>query len=135
MAQFLSLVASSAAGEMENNSIMISLKIQCGCGQRYAFDVEPVGAAGMPSAVTCPACGADGTAAANAAITQIMPAHAGGRCRGRGACEYCRSDTCFADRPARTGAVARAKLIPTKPGMRPGQKCCGAIRGSKWSNS
>ena len=31
----------------------------------------------------------------------------GGRCRGRGACEYCRSDTCFADRPARTGAVAR----------------------------
>lgn len=52
---------------------MITLKIQCGCGQRYAFDIEPVGGQ-MPSTVTCPACGVDGTAAANAALAQSMAA-------------------------------------------------------------
>jgi hypothetical protein len=46
---------------------MIPIEIQCGCGQKYAFEVEPVGGR-MPSAVACPACGADGTAAANAII-------------------------------------------------------------------
>ncbi len=52
---------------------MIPVKIQCACGQRYAFEVEPVGGR-MPSAVACPACGADGTAAANAAIAQSLAA-------------------------------------------------------------
>ena len=52
---------------------MISVTIQCGCGQRYAFDVEPVDGR-MPSAVACPSCGADGTAAANAVIAQSTPA-------------------------------------------------------------
>lgn len=52
---------------------MISIKIQCGCGQRYAFDVEPAGNC-MPYSVACPACGTDGTSAANAAIAQSMPA-------------------------------------------------------------
>src|SRR6266545_8071134 len=52
---------------------MIPIKIQCGCGQRYAFDVEPVGGR-MPAAVACPVCGVDGTAAANAVIAQSMPA-------------------------------------------------------------
>jgi len=51
---------------------MIPIKIQCGCGQRYAFDVEPVGGR-MPAAVACPVCGADGTGAANAVISQSMP--------------------------------------------------------------
>jgi hypothetical protein len=46
---------------------MIPIKIQCGCGQRYAFDVEPVDGQ-MPSAVACPTCGADGTEAANEII-------------------------------------------------------------------
>src|SRR5882762_4773819 len=52
--------------------IMMPIKIQCGCGQRYAFDVEPVQGR-MPHAVACPVCGADGTAAANEIIAQSMP--------------------------------------------------------------
>jgi len=52
---------------------MIPIKIQCACGQRYAFEVEAVGGR-MPSAVACPVCGADGTAAANAAIAQSLAA-------------------------------------------------------------
>ncbi len=52
---------------------MIPIKIECGCGQRYAFDVEAVSGQ-MPSAVACPVCGADGTAAANAALAQHVPA-------------------------------------------------------------
>jgi len=52
---------------------MIPIKIQCDCGQRYAFEVEPVGGR-MPKAVVCPACGADGTAAANVAIAQSLAA-------------------------------------------------------------
>lgn len=51
---------------------MIPIKIQCGCGQRYEFEVEPVGGQ-MPNPVACPACGADGTAAANTVIIQSAP--------------------------------------------------------------
>jgi hypothetical protein len=49
--------------------MMIPIKIQCECGQRYAFDVEPVNGR-MTSPVACPVCGADGTIAANAIIAQ-----------------------------------------------------------------
>jgi hypothetical protein len=49
--------------------MMIPIKIQCGCGQRYAFDVEPVNGR-MTSSVACPVCGADGTFTANAIIAQ-----------------------------------------------------------------
>ena len=49
------------------------IKVQCGCGQRYAFDVEPVNGR-MPSPVACPVCGADGTAAANQIIAQTLAA-------------------------------------------------------------
>jgi hypothetical protein len=52
---------------------MIPIKIQCGCGQRYAFDVEPVNGR-MSSAVACPVCGMDGTAAANEMIAQTLAA-------------------------------------------------------------
>lgn len=48
---------------------MITLKIQCGCGQRYAFDAEPV-AGRLGSPVACPVCGSDGTAAANVILAQ-----------------------------------------------------------------
>jgi hypothetical protein len=43
---------------------MIPIKIQCGCGQRYAFEVEEVGGR-MPYTVACPVCGIDGTGGAN----------------------------------------------------------------------
>jgi len=50
----------------------ITVKIQCSCGQKYSFDVAPLNG-GMPNAVACPACGADGTAAANEIIARAMP--------------------------------------------------------------
>jgi|SRR5205809_2677977 len=52
---------------------MISVKIHCGCGQRYAFEVEPVNGL-MPSSVVCPVCGADGTGAANEIIAHVLAA-------------------------------------------------------------
>jgi hypothetical protein len=52
---------------------MISIKIECACGQHYAFDVQPVNGR-MPGPVACPACGADGSAAANEIIAQRLAA-------------------------------------------------------------
>lgn len=52
---------------------MMPIKVLCGCGQKYAFDVEPVNGR-MPMPVACPVCGADGTAAANEIIAQSLPA-------------------------------------------------------------
>lgn len=48
---------------------MLSLKIECPCGQHYAFEVEPV-VGRMPAPVACPVCGGDGTAIANELILQ-----------------------------------------------------------------
>jgi hypothetical protein len=50
---------------------MIAIKINCGCGQRYAFDVEPISGR-MPGAVACPVCGVDGTANANAILAERL---------------------------------------------------------------
>ena len=50
---------------------MIAVKIECGCGQRYAFDVEPAGQV-LAWPVYCPICGADGTNAANQAIANSL---------------------------------------------------------------
>ncbi len=52
---------------------MVPVKIQCGCGQKYAFEVDPVGGE-MPWVVQCPVCGVDGTSAANMAIAQSLAA-------------------------------------------------------------
>ena len=54
---------------------MIPIKIQCSCGQRFAFEVEPVKGQ-MPAPVTCPACGCDATGAANQSISQQLAAAA-----------------------------------------------------------
>jgi hypothetical protein len=50
---------------------MIAIKIQCGCGQDYAFDVEPIDGR-MPQNVACPSCGVDGTSAADEYIAQAI---------------------------------------------------------------
>ena len=50
---------------------MTSIKIECGCGQRYAFDVEPANGC-MPYTVACPICGADSTDVANEVIAQTL---------------------------------------------------------------
>src|SRR6266545_3011667 len=47
----------------------MEVKVQCSCGTRYKFDVEPINNL-MPGPVSCPTCGADGTAASNAIIQQ-----------------------------------------------------------------
>jgi hypothetical protein len=52
---------------------MVAIKIICGCGQKYAFDVHPVNGR-MPAPVQCPVCGKDGTAAANEAIARAFAA-------------------------------------------------------------
>jgi hypothetical protein len=52
---------------------MIAIKISCQCGQRYAFDAEPVNGH-LTSAVACPVCGIDGTETANAFLAQNPPA-------------------------------------------------------------
>jgi len=49
----------------------MTIKIQCGCGARYSFEVEPLDGF-MPFNVKCPACNADGTDAANQAIAQTQ---------------------------------------------------------------
>jgi hypothetical protein len=50
---------------------MSEIKVHCTCGQKFKFDVEPVDGQ-IPFAVNCPACGADGTAAANAILAQQL---------------------------------------------------------------
>jgi uncharacterized protein YxjI len=49
----------------------MELKIQCGCGTKYAFDVEPVNGR-MPTPVGCPSCGTDGTYTANEMLAKII---------------------------------------------------------------
>jgi hypothetical protein len=53
----------------------MEIKIQCSCGTRYAFEVEPVNG-WMPVRVKCPGCGADGTDAANDILRQSRAAAA-----------------------------------------------------------
>lgn len=51
---------------------MVPIKIECECGQHYAFDVEPVNGR-MPARVACPTCGSDGTISANDTIARLFP--------------------------------------------------------------
>jgi uncharacterized protein YxjI len=52
---------------------MLEVKIQCDCGTKYKFDVEPVNGM-LPGPVQCPTCGSDGTAAGNEIIQQKLAA-------------------------------------------------------------
>ncbi len=51
----------------------MEIKIVCGCGTKYKFDVEPLEGR-MPWPVRCPSCGVDGTAQANEIIQAGSPA-------------------------------------------------------------
>jgi hypothetical protein len=53
----------------------MEVKVQCPCGTRFAFDIEPVYGR-MPVRVNCPGCGADGTDLANEVIRQKLAATA-----------------------------------------------------------
>lgn len=49
----------------------MEIKIECQCGTRFKFDVEPVNGR-MPVGIGCPNCKLDATTAANAVITQQL---------------------------------------------------------------
>ena len=49
----------------------VPVKIICACGQKYAFDVQPVDGR-MPVPVFCPACGREGTGEAEQFIARIL---------------------------------------------------------------
>jgi hypothetical protein len=51
----------------------MEVKVQCPCGTRYKFDVEPINEH-LPGPVSCPTCGTDGTAASEAIIHQSLNA-------------------------------------------------------------
>jgi hypothetical protein len=53
----------------------MEVKVQCECGTRFAFDVEPVNGR-MPVRINCPGCGADRTDFANEAIRRELAAAA-----------------------------------------------------------
>jgi len=53
-------------------SPMLEIKVQCDCGQKFKFDVEPAGGR-MPFGVNCPVCGADGTSKANEILRRVLP--------------------------------------------------------------
>src|SRR5215470_9198444 len=50
---------------------MLEIKVQCDCGQKYKFDVEPVHGR-MPFTVNCPVCGQEGTSEANQILSQVV---------------------------------------------------------------
>jgi hypothetical protein len=92
---------------------MTRIKLQCECGQRFAFEVEPVNDR-MPSQVMCPACGADSTAAANAFLAQSAEQ--------QGAASVPRSEPIRVSIPAHTHTHARLaaheSTVP-RPSARP----------------
>lgn len=49
----------------------MEIKIECGCGTKYKFDVEPVNGR-MPVGIVCPNCGSSGIADANQQIAQKL---------------------------------------------------------------
>lgn len=55
--------------------MLVPVKIECGCGQKYAFDAEPINGQ-LSTTVGCPACGTDGTAAANQVIARALQTQA-----------------------------------------------------------
>src|SRR5258706_3651726 len=50
----------------------MEIKIDCGCGTRFKFDVEPTHGC-MPVRVQCPSCGNDATTDANQIIARKLP--------------------------------------------------------------
>ena len=61
------------ASDLSEIEFMIPIRIECECGQPYAFEIEPVNGR-MPVPVACPTCGRDGTLAANEAIAATLAA-------------------------------------------------------------
>lgn len=88
----------------------MEIKIQCGCGTKYKFDIEPVNGR-MPVLVTCPSCGANGTTDANQQIAQSLGA------------------TAYTPAPAMAApAMATATMAPPPPAAPAGLRVAGASK-------
>lgn len=113
----------------------MTLKLDCGCGERFAFDVEPVEGR-MPAEVACPACGRDMTAAANAGIAdrQARDAGAGAGLR------IARMDDAPLEAPATSGRSAALRgaeraaraTAPAEPAV---QAPLGLWRAFQWGTA
>jgi len=108
-------IKSSGATETWNlgGEFMIPVKIVCGCGQHYAFEVEPE-IERLATAIACPACGADGTPAANEMIarSQAKPPAASG-----GALRLSRAESAAPSPLQPAAAGARSALHASQLGM------------------
>src|SRR4051812_25790929 len=62
---------------LNSEQTLLPVKILCGCGQKYAFDVEPIDGR-MAYNVKCPSCGIDGTEVANQVIAEQLSTDAPG---------------------------------------------------------
>ncbi len=82
------------------------IKLNCQCGTRFSFDVEPVNGR-MPIKVACPSCGADGTEAANELIAKVAPAEPTAAPKPQFAI--------LLEPAASTGATAPSSLVPEPP--------------------
>jgi hypothetical protein len=58
-------------GESDRRTCIMEIKIQCYCGTKYKFDVEPVNGR-IPFAVKCPQCGVDASEFANSYVQQSL---------------------------------------------------------------
>jgi len=85
---------------------MITIKIQCLCGQKFAFDADPAETL-LDSAVHCPGCGADSTEVARRQIARFSPSTAS------------RNSGATANRPSRTASPALDPPIPRALPQRP----------------
>src|SRR4051794_2550470 len=93
---------------------MIPVKIECPCGQHYAFEVEPV-MGRMPAPVACPACGHDGTIMANEKILELSQPSALSEAPPQ-AVPTASSRPMIARAPATSAASRPLPSIPGQPG-------------------
>jgi hypothetical protein len=91
---------------------MVAIKIICGCGQKYAFNVYPLHGR-MPAPVQCPVCGLDGTVVANEAIARALNQPANGEVKKGGWIWWQQLLAGWRNRqqPASTGAAGSELLV------------------------
>lgn len=97
---------------------MVPIKIECECGQHYAFDVEPVNGR-MPARVACPTCGIDGTDAANGHIARSIPSVSSPAIRILELPPQSRPGTAAADAPAPSSSTVEMAVEQQSPALFP----------------
>jgi hypothetical protein len=94
---------------------MLDIKVQCDCGQRYQFEVEPVDGR-MPASISCPACGLEGTDKANQLIQEKLAQALAGQTPPR---PRIRLATAAAPPPEEAAAASPSSPPPPPPSLRP----------------